>query len=1091
MVPKIFAAPDNVAACMLAERFGTQVANLRELDGASRAVAFSPSLAIAREVADAGGLIVLPALSGLAVQGAVLRHTPLLSEISRQKDSLKYRRRWTTIHAEAAWLADSDLAMVCAEWCDSPWTGERSLLGSEVLCADEVSGIFASALREAIDPCGFAARKFAEVDRDGDGEISREEFVAALVAIHATATEAERIFKKANHGRKIGAVCWGSGLEKILPQALAEVEVRFQADVLQGTAALGEVLRQGGEMERFENFVRQPARPEAGKSLRGTTTVAKWAKTRVLEWVAVQILPTHGVLVGHRAKVDGDDGLRTEFRSIDGRSAVLCRRMDQGFVEMWWENEVESEWVEYCRNNRERALGLDRQRLVAMRVRGLWGGLPEAEDFFLTGNPVSDWQLDVFRETGEFSLETATAQAPGDVVCRCTRATCGMIEEAMRRGATTIAEIAEKTGATSVCGSCQPVVEEFLGSESLHPARLVAKTFLGCGIWQLRFQIIDGRSVPVVPGQHILVQGHLTDRWVTRAYTLTSVGTAVQDLEICIKREEMGVFSRWLADVAQEHSLLKISEPRGDFLQDRTHLKTVFFAAGIGVTPAIALLRDPNLPGTPLALHWSAPSAAEMVFREELEATALGRPELSLAFRRTQTEGHLTPTEILSWAGEPGTADISLCGPPGFMRAVRSTLLSGGWEGTQIHEEAFLSRLDARGKARGPIAGESAGPIPVAEQETPFYQTERPISDEAELFLRQCYSEMGLGTALTSRLAEVREEISRTGTYTQTYDELVHGARLAWRNSNRCLGRRFWMNLEVRDMRHLDSEEDMFAAILDHIRASTNGGDLRATITVFRPDGRRIWNSQFFRYAGYLNRDGSLLGDPMNRMLTQQALELGWSPPSLRSRFDYLPIMIQRPGRNPKFFEIPQDLILEVPIFHPEYPHWDGLGLKWYGLPAVSDMVFDLGGIAYTAAPFNGFYMGTEVAARNFCDPDRYNLLPDIAAILGLNTQSERSLWRDRAIVEMNVAVLASFAARGVRMVDHHTLSNSLMEFVAEEHACQREVQADRQYMVPPLSPSTVPTFRATFDGNRFLKPNFFYQSPPNEVGPTAKCPFS
>lgn len=38
-------------------------------------------------------------------------------------------------------------------------------------------------------------------------------------------------------------------------------------------------------------------------------------------------------------------------------------------------------------------------------------------------------------------------------------------------------------------------------------------------------------------------------------------------------------------------------------------------------------------------------------------------------------------------------------------------------------------------------------------------------------------------------------------------------------------------------------------------------------------------------------------------------------------------------------------------------------------------MVFDCGGLEFTAAPFNGWYMSTEIGSRDLCDIQRYNLL--------------------------------------------------------------------------------------------------------------------
>lgn len=51
------------------------------------------------------------------------------------------------------------------------------------------------------------------------------------------------------------------------------------------------------------------------------------------------------------------------------------------------------------------------------------------------------------------------------------------------------------------------------------------------------------------------------------------------------------------------------------------------------------------------------------------------------------------------------------------------------------------------------------------------------------------------------------------------------------------------------------------------------------------------------------------------------------------------------------------------------------LGLKWYGLPAVSNMLLEIGGLEFSACPFSGWYMGTEIGVRDYCDNSRYNIL--------------------------------------------------------------------------------------------------------------------
>ena len=62
-------------------------------------------------------------------------------------------------------------------------------------------------------------------------------------------------------------------------------------------------------------------------------------------------------------------------------------------------------------------------------------------------------------------------------------------------------------------------------------------------------------------------------------------------------------------------------------------------------------------------------------------------------------------------------------------------------------------------------------------------------------------------------------------------------------------------------------------------------------------------------------------------------------------------------------------------LFIVRFPWFADMGLKWYSLPAVSNMAFDCGGLVFTAAPFNGWFMGTEIGARDLVDKFRYNLL--------------------------------------------------------------------------------------------------------------------
>jgi len=320
-----------------------------------------------------------------------------------------------------------------------------------------------------------------------------------------------------------------------------------------------------------------------------------------------------------------------------------------------------------------------------------------------------------------------------------------------------------------------------------------------------------------------------------------------------------------------------------------------------------------------------------------------------------------------------------------------------------------------------------------------------------------------------SRRVEICESIARHGHYSMNFSELEHACRVAWRGSARCIGRLPWQTLVVRDCRDRTTPEAIFQACVDHLRAATNGGRIRPVMTVFAADGQtrhrpRIWNPQLIRYAGWRRPDGTVLGDPAHLEFTELLESLGWRPTE-KTAFTLLPVVIQVGHERSRIFDLPPDAVLEVPIRHPDLPWFEELQLRWHAVPMLCDMALRAGGLHYPAAPFNGWYMSSEIGARNLSDVDRYNQLPHIARGLGLNTRSSTNLWRDRALVELNVAVLHSFRAAGVRMVDHHSASDQFMTHIDREEKAGRTVNGDWSWLVPPISGSTTRVFHRYYPG--------------------------
>ena len=353
--------------------------------------------------------------------------------------------------------------------------------------------------------------------------------------------------------------------------------------------------------------------------------------------------------------------------------------------------------------------------------------------------------------------------------------------------------------------------------------------------------------------------------------------------------------------------------------------------------------------------------------------------------------------------------------------------------------------------------------------------------EEARAFLDVFHNESGApATTRQRRWAEISRDLRRHGTYEHTPEELAFGARLAWRNHGRCIGRLFWESLEVFDCRTLTEPEAMAERITQHMSDALGDGRIRSVISVFAPVSGAslpsyVESAQIIQYAGHARKDGTVIGDRQNIEATRIAQSLGWQPPDKPGRFDILPFVIRDQKDRRALFHLPASAIREVPILHPDRAALKDLALRWYAVPCVSGMILTIGGIDYPCAPFNGFYMCTEIASRNFADRRRYDLLPEAARAFGLDPAAPGTpFWRDEALTELNRAVQHSFKSAGVTMIDHHAASEQFMDFHHREQSCGRRVAADWRWIVPPQAAAACDVFHLRMK-NFHPVPNYYY----------------
>lgn len=111
-----------------------------------------------------------------------------------------------------------------------------------------------------------------------------------------------------------------------------------------------------------------------------------------------------------------------------------------------------------------RRIVLRDRRLVGAVSVGPWREIGLAQDLILERRRIWPQQVQAFLRNGAFSNRPArlpVAEWPASaVVCNCLEITRGELSGARARGCASASALAERTGASTVCGSCRPLLRE-------------------------------------------------------------------------------------------------------------------------------------------------------------------------------------------------------------------------------------------------------------------------------------------------------------------------------------------------------------------------------------------------------------------------------------------------------------------------------------------------------------------------------------------------------------------------------------------------------------------------------------------------------
>jgi ferredoxin-NADP reductase/predicted pyridoxine 5'-phosphate oxidase superfamily flavin-nucleotide-binding protein len=215
----------------------------------------------------------------------------------------------------------------------------------------------------------------------------------------------------------------------------------------------------------------------------------------------------------------------------------------------------------------------------------------------------------------------------------------------------------------------------------------------------------DGGPLPsFLPGQYLTLELEVPGEPdpVVRTYSL-SAAPDQKCYRITVKRETLGVGSRFLHDQIQVGQVLGARPPRGDFALDTSGDRpVVLLSAGVGVTPMVSML-GALLKRDERRMVWfvhGARSGREHALRDNVRCAAAGsehvivhvaysRPEPGdVQGRDYDSEGRVDGT-LLDALLSDLEADFYLCGPPPFMGSLLDALAERRVPDERIHTETF------------------------------------------------------------------------------------------------------------------------------------------------------------------------------------------------------------------------------------------------------------------------------------------------------------------------------------------------------------------------------------------------------------------
>ena len=226
-------------------------------------------------------------------------------------------------------------------------------------------------------------------------------------------------------------------------------------------------------------------------------------------------------------------------------------------------------------------------------------------------------------------------------------------------------------------------------------------------------------------GQYIGIGAKRDGRWHWRSYSLTSTPVeGRRTISITVKAMPEGFLSGHLVNGLEPGTVVRLAAPQGEFvLPEPPPAKLLFLTAGSGITPVMSMLRtlDRRDEVPDVALVHSAPTAADVLFRDELHALAEKHPGLRLHEQLTDEAGLLRLEDLSGVCADWAERETWACGPPAMLDAAERTWKAAG-VADRLHLERFSVDLAGAGGSGGTVTFLRSGKTVEADGATTLLQ---------------------------------------------------------------------------------------------------------------------------------------------------------------------------------------------------------------------------------------------------------------------------------------------------------------------------------------------------------------------------------